>query len=187
MAVSMDRVRVVWSGFAGSPGLSTFYVTSAVSAVPVIHTFFDAIKAALPTEVAIQVQGDGDTLQDTDGRLLGSFSVAAPAVVAGTGSSGFSAASGSCVDWVTNSVAVRRRVMGRTFLVPLATGAYNSDGQLLPTLRTTLATAASSMISGNPGMFFCWHRPKGASPGAAEVVTGARVPSKVAVLRSRRD
>lgn len=118
MAVTMGRIRVSWTGFPGAPGVNTFYATDPLSAVGPLHTFYDAIKTLLPANVTIQVPGDGDEINDANGALVGTWTTTAPAAVVGGPGSSYSAPVGTVVDFLTNTVIGRRRVMGRSFIVP---------------------------------------------------------------------
>lgn len=190
MAV-LNRIRVSWTGFPGAPGLSTFYNVSGTAPVPVaaIRQFFQDLNAFLRSNTTITVHADGDDIDDADGTLSGSWAhTPAPAAVTGSASTGvYAAPAGAVVNWVTGGIVNGRRLRGKTFIVPLATGAFDSDGSL-GAFRTTLLTAANTLLTSAPGLAV-WHRPSapGAVDGSSALITSASVPDLVAVLRSRRD
>ena len=70
------RMRCEWggSGVTG-PGLTTFYFDQAGSGFPAdVRTFFEAIKANIPSNTTITVPNGGDIIEDTTGVLSGSWS-----------------------------------------------------------------------------------------------------------------
>jgi len=196
----IHRIRAVWSGAPGAPGISTFYTPAppAAADLTAIWTFFNALIAGLPNTMTIQVQGTGDTVDDGTGDLTGSWTATAPSVVTGTSASGYAAPTGSCVHWTTGSVMDGRRVKGTTFIVPTV-NQYEANGTLVGTWVTTLTTAAQTMQTALGANFMVWHRPLygprppggGSRPllraGGSANVTGVSVPDKAVVLRSRRD
>lgn len=178
----------MWSGFPGGPGVSTFYATDPLSAVGPLHTFFDAVKALLPTDVSIQVPGQGDEIDDGTGDLVGSWTTTAPAVVTGTSVAVYSAPNGMCVDWLTGAVRGKRRLQGRTFIVPVTTAHFQTNGQPDASAISTVQTAGNALVaSASSAGLRIWGRPNQTSAGTSSLITGARVPTFWVVLRSRRD
>lgn len=188
MSTTLGRIRVAWTGFPGGPGVSTFYATDPLSFVGPLRTFFDSIKTLLPTDVTIQVPGAGDMVDDGTGNLIGSWTTATPAAVVGTSVAVYAAPNGLCVDWLTGTVRGKRRMQGRTFVVPVTTAFMQSDGQPSSAARTTLGNAGTTLVgSASTAGWRIWGRPKVGSAGTSALVTSARVPTFWVVLRSRRD
>lgn len=200
----MLKVKARWSGFTGSPGYSVFYfrewtdgtyqptAAEATACAVKVRTLFDQLKTVLPPTVKVQVDSDVEIIEDTNGKLVDVRSATAQAVVTGTATNtAYSAASGAVLGWQTAGVRNGRRVRGRTFIVPLTAGAYDTDGTLLSTHHTTLTTAASNFVfdTADTPTFGVFQRPSapGATDGAWTFATGSRVPDTVAILRSRRD
>lgn len=198
---SIVRVKLKWTGFSGAPGYSNFFYrddasgaptqTTADDAVAKVLAFGGAVRSHLPAEVSLQIQNDVEVLEETNGQLVNVLNVTAPPSLPGEmASAPYSAASGGVVTWRTGGVLRGRRVRGRTFLVPLASAAYQNDGTIAPAVLTSLNTNFQSFISDtNSAILGVYCRPsaKGASDGAWFQVTSFSVPDKVAVLRSRRD
>jgi len=197
----MMRVKARWSGFIGSPGFSNFYFdtqdpnTFHTSAdAPIVHNkvqvFFDTLKIRLPNQVRIEVLPDVEVLAPEDGALETVYNGGGrPVIAGGQPLASYSASTGAVVTWRTAGVRNGRRVRGRTFIVPLAGGAYGQDGTLgagdqqeTVAAATTLAAPVSGLVLG------VWSRPSapGANDGAFHPVTSATVPDMAAVLRSRR-
>lgn len=184
---TIERYRVAWSGFTGSPGVSTFYYFGSVDPAGSLHAMFDAIKGRFPSTVTWSFPATGDTIDDTTGDLNGSFSSAGAASVTGTDAGVYSAASGVVIRWLTGTIVGGHRVRGHTFLVPLAGSAYQGDGSISTTPLGDIQTAVNTYLATTAGLAqVIWRRP-GAPGGAGHVaVTGAIVPDLAAVLRSRR-
>lgn len=186
----LERVRAVWSGFPGGPGVSTFYVADAITQLPRIRTFFDGIKGILPTDVTVSFPNTGDRIDEVDGSLAGSWTAGStPANVVGTAAVVYGAPMGLMVNWRTSGIVSGRRLRGRTFIVPAA-GLESSTGAPTTTGLTTLSTAADTLIGATFDQIKIWSRPRTLPTprsGSSAFVTGKTVPAKFVVMRSRRD
>lgn len=180
-----------WTGFNGAPGYSNFYAAPDVDESnwgAATQAFFTAIKPTLPQVVTIQSTGVIDELDESTGALTGSAAIGSlPAIVGDVGGA-YSGPTGAVVSWLTAGIVNKRRVRGRTFIVPLAAGVYDSDGTINVAPLTVIRDAADNYTLAMLGTQVVWHRPSGSPPGggSAHVVTGATVPDLAAVLRSRR-
>lgn len=195
------QVTLKWSGFQGAPGYSNFYYMStgdftpsqatADAAADAVSNLGAYIRTYLPIEASMQVQTDVVELEAQDGKMSNIWSVAAKPVLQGEKASApYSAASGMVINWRTAGVRNGRRVRGRTFVVPLANAAYESNGTLAPTVISSLNTNIATLLAAQPtATLGVWSRPsaKGATDGSWHSVSGFNIPDKVAVLRSRRD
>lgn len=199
---SILRVRAQWSGFQGAPGFNLFHfgafdsegfvAADSQSAVDRTRTFFNSIANSLPSQVSITVLGDVDVLEPGSGSLQEVHSVTAPAVVTGTAIStaAFASAVGAVIGWRTNQVRNGRRIRGRSFMVPLTSGAFETNGTLNSSHITSIGAAASTLrtSTGNAHLGV-WARPTapGATDGEWAIASAHTVPDMGAVLRSRRD
>ena len=181
------RIRSTWQNWPGAPGITDFYTNDLTVAtyVPVVRSFWDAIKALLPNGISIQVSGAADEINEVNGQLVGSQSTTTPAAVLGTAAGAYAGASGAVVNWNTSGVISGKRVRGKTFLVPLV-GVNDTSGSLTTGTITSLQTAAAGLITGFGGTLVVFARPREFTGGQAHVVTSASVPDLAAVLRSRR-
>ena len=196
---SIHRVRVGWTGFPGGPGVSTFYTLDTAGFLDDLYTFFYALRGAIPTSVTIQIEGTGDTITDTTGELVSGWTEDAPAAIDCNNSNTYAAPSGAVVDWLTSAVLDGRRLRGRTFLVPVAADAYETNGTLHPDFIAMLQGVSDAFVAAQSGSFVIWHRPRAAKAadgsrkavtqrdGGHSLVTAAHVPDEACVLRSRRD
>jgi hypothetical protein len=189
-SLQLARVVVDWAGSmvkGASASILYFEAGSGARDMAPIRTAFLGLAGILPTGLTITYPTAGDLVDEFTGTLLGAYSSASVAATNGSGAAASAAGVGACVTWQTGQVVAGRRLRGRTFLVPLSSGAYDVDGTLTTTAKNTIQTFADAM---NAIPEFCvWHRPsgKGASDGASRLVSGVTVKDKVAILTSRRD
>lgn len=162
--------------------------------VDAIRVFFQALIALLPNGLTIQVPAVGDTVDDATGTVIGTWGVGTPpAVVTGTSASVYAGQSGAVVHWLTTGLANGKRVRGRTYLVPLSTAAYDTQGSIATAALATIGGAAAALVVTLGGNLKVWHRPSapGAPPpapftGQSFGVVATRVPDLCVTLRSRR-
>lgn len=192
--MTIQRVRVVMSNWAGAPGYINFYETSAVVDHTPYRTFFNSLITLFPAGLTFTFPGSGDIINEGTGNIVGAWTVAAPAPVVGTNASVYAGGAGAVVDWLTSGVVAGRRPMGRTFLVPIGSNMLDTNGSLAGTTITTILNAATAMIASLGPTFLVWSRPFPGGPGGdppsrlgtVNPVTSARVPDLAATLRSRR-
>ena len=174
--------------FGGTPPT----VSDAQAAVDRVYAFFNAIKALVPQQVSIQVQGEVEAIEETDGVLQDVLVATTPAAIVGTAlvSNPYAAAVGAVVSWRTGVVRNGRRIRGRNFLVPLTSTAFDNTGTLTSSALTTLNTAATALRDTTSiADLGIYARPTaaGATDGLWALVTGHQIPDMGSILRSRRD
>lgn len=194
--MTLLRVKTEWTGFTGAPGYTVMHFNGSDEAAgsspdqchEAVHTFFTAIASRLPGVVRLRVDPNVERLDEASGEIVAFELATDRPVISGTTTGNFSSATGACITWMTAGVRNGRRIRGRTFLVPLASAAYDTDGTLNPTARTNIETAAQA-LNDDFGGLVVFSRPSGpgATDGQAALVTGVRVTDKTAILRSRRD
>jgi len=182
----MNRVRCLWQGWPGSPGYTNLYVGTGVINQTEIRTFFNAMVALLPSGLTIQVPNTGDVVDEATGTITGAWTGAANTVVTGTSATVYAGSAGACVNWRTSALIAGRRPIGRTFLVPLASAAFQNDGSIATASLSTIQTAATALITNLAGELKVWSRPRPAIAGANVTVTSSNVPDLAVVLRTRR-
>lgn len=186
--MSHTVVLAVWSGTAGLPGYSRFKFEGALTAAEAgaaatrVKGMFQTMAGLIPTAVTITLQPTAQVFSE-QGVLEAEFGIPAPTAMGGSAAGTFAAPAGACINWKTGLVFGGRKIKGRTFIVPLASSAYEADGTLVGTARTTVNDAANGLISGTPKPVIA--AASGGS-GYAAVITTAAVSDRVAVLRSRR-
>lgn len=196
-SLQLARVVADWSGsMVRGASASVLFFESGTGAVdlPGIRACFASAALALPTGLTITLPTSGDLVDEFTGTLLGGWSAAGVSPVTGSSGTKSAAGVGACATWQTGMVVAGKRLRGRTFLVPLATDAYDTDGTLLASYAAYLKSFADGMAA--LPAFCVWHRPTytGTGPGrvnngdgASRLVSSGAVKDKVAVLTSRRD
>lgn len=196
--MTMSRVRTVFNGWTGAPGLMTHYFArigswDAAAAQLAIDRVRDALEAAVgiyPSGVTWSVESLVDEFEQSTGELLGTHSGLARAGV-GVGSPEISPpANQVCVSWKSDGIANGHRVRGRTFLGPVAANAVEANGT--PKADCVARAVAFGVAMRNAGLsdvrHVIWHRPTpGGSNGSHHDVVDSTVRDIFAVLRSRRD
>lgn len=196
--MTIAKFTTRWDGWTGGPGYTNWYVggnpdsSQTDGAAAAIKTFLEAVKGYLPTSILISFIPTVQIIAEADGSLAEQRNIATlPAVVTATGTGTFSAPAGVCVTWRTMTSTGRRLLMGRTFLVPMAGSAAQTDGTLAVAAQSAIVTAGNAYVnrlaSGTPGRPVVWRRPKAGASGFNGEVVNCTVTDKVAVLRSRRD
>ena len=110
----------------------------------------------------------------------------APANVTSTVGTACAAPAGLRIEWRTSAIVNGRRLRGRTFIVPLPTSVYESNGTILAATLATFATAANAyrdagvFSQSQPSIYSRTH-------GVQADITSVIVPDEVSILRSRRD
>lgn len=188
----LHRMRVSWSG-AGvvGPGVSTFFVDPAVQefSPAAFNTFFTAIQGKFPNVITWQIPNNGDSIEETTGALLGTWSAGSASTVNGTATgANFAEGVGARIKWGTGTIVNKRRLHGSTFLVPLAASNFQSSGVLDPATATVFANAAAALRDAHAGALSVWHRPHkgGGTNGAHGPITTVTVPTSVSWLKTRR-
>jgi len=185
---SISRIQVAWTGSSVTGGgLSTFYTMTHSSVLTSsVAAFFNAIKAVLPSTTDIVVPGNGDTFDETNGQLNGTWSTGASTSLSGTGSGSYARGVGARVAWRTGTIRGGRRVRGSTFIAPIIVASYETDGSLQASTVTTIETAANGLITALSGDLIIWSRPRPGLAGVGVPADSALVPDQVSWLRSRR-
>jgi hypothetical protein len=193
--MTIHRVNSAWQNFPGAPGVTTMYFAGAPTQAEIdgIRAFYLALVAILPTGLTIQVPSTGDSIDETDGSITGTWSVATtPAVVTGTAAGTYAGMAGAVIHWLTAGVVNSRRVRGRSFLVPLIAAAFDASGSLSATTITTITNAGNALLTATDTLAV-WARPFDGTVsdpdprlGSSHFVTSIRVPDLAIALRSRR-
>lgn len=183
-------ITATWLGIPGAPGYSKFRFSGnlssgeATAAAGRVSTMFSSIRGLLPATCSVNFAAVAQVF-DFDSQLVSEVALdPPPTAVLGQAVGNYSGATGAVINWVTSTIAQGRRVRGRTFIVPLAAG-FDTSGSLGATTITAIQGAAQTLAEGSPGLVIV-KRPPGAVVGEYGV-TGASVPDRAAILRSRRD
>lgn len=206
------RVRTVFTYGAGSPGLMTNYFNhssnspNSEAAQNAVNRVRDGLLASpnlWPTTFSWLVQGDVDIIEDTTGNVDNSYGVT-QATGAGTSTNGLGPLPvGLLLRARTNTFVSGRRLMGRTFLVPVQSALTAAPVPSSGTRDAVVLMGTELSDAGATGVDpVVWSRPRPATevgPGRpagparaardgshAEVVSWD-CPAQYVVLTSRRD
>lgn len=193
------RVHSVLSYGTGSPGLTTFYflpgtaggvTADAVDVVGRVQDFWTAFSGYLKTTFSVEVQGEVDVIEASDGALTGFLDGGASVVMAGgSAAENLPIAAMMLLQHLTGDIHDGRRVRGRSYIGPVVDSA-NDSGVPISGARTQLLTAAAALDSGaTASVQVVWSRPDSpiGDPGFHSEVTSHGVATYFSVLRSRRD
>lgn len=189
------RVRTVWTGFPGAPGYTNMFFdaasgdnAAATAAADVVTLFWQSLTTQFPSDVRWQVQSEVPLVDVASGQMVDQLTADTQPAVAGNGATQYSAPTGGIVDWVTSVFSNGRKIVGRTYLVPLGGNMYDGVGSLIPGALDAINQAAAALASTTPTSMMVYSRPTAGRPiGQANAVTSVRVPDRACVLRSRRD
>lgn len=196
----LARVTINWTGFPGAPGYTNLYFAPAAggtvnqavvdAAAAKAHNWLTAWISTIPPVATVTVDPTVETIAYENGELTGFWAATPGAGRVGTGASTYSAPAGACVSWYTAGIRNGRKIRGRSFMVPLATTAYDTTGTLDATRLTSWKTATTTLIANtDAAKLAVWSRPSssGATDGIAYDVISYQIPDKSAILTSRRD
>lgn len=168
------------------PSVSTFFFSSSATGfVADLATFYDTLKARLPSTLSVDIPASGDTIDEVTGSLTGTWTDGTDTVVGGTGSAVFALGVGVRVVWLTNGINNGRRIRGTTFMVPVDATVFSTDGTM-GTPRSEFISAAAALVTATSGDMRIWTRPVNGAGGGSVSVIGSTVPDTPTTLRSRR-
>ena len=185
---NLARVRTSWAGTAVTGGgVSTFYFAEAHSGfVADVTAMWTAMVLRLVTGMVLTTENTGDLIDIATGEISGSWTDGTTSNVATTGTGVYAAGVGARIRWATSGITNGRRVRGSTFIVPLTSGDYDSNGTIGGAALTAIGNGAGALFTGSEGNLRIYTRPVAGRAGAAHPVVGYTTPDKVSWLRSRR-
>lgn len=191
---TISRVRTTWSGFAGAPGYTAMWCTSGAeqTLMDAQRAFFNSIKALFCTPVGFAWSPGDITVDVATGAVNGFYGgKTPPAGVSGTaGTLAYAAGVGVRVAWTTSTLRGSRRMQGSSILVPVAPGAFATDGTIDNANLATIQTAANTLVSTMGTNLLVFGRPTvlpRVQVGTTAIVNGAIVRDYATLRRSRRD
>lgn len=188
MSTDLARLQVQLSGVpVVGPSVMTFYSSGAGVGLPAgVKAFISSFATAAPSSLTFTVPNGGDLVNDADGTINGSWTASGGGDVSGSNNTGFTLGSGLRVEWRTGSIVRGRHVRGRTFIVPMGAGIFDSSGRVSTTFTSAMLGYATTLITQQAGALCIWTRPSPKGPGTHSAVTQAVVPTVPTALRSRR-
>jgi hypothetical protein len=169
------------------PSVTTFYAQDDVVDWPgKVRAFLEGCAGTLVSGTTWSVPNGGDIIDPENGKLTGVWtSGAVPAPVVGASAGTYAQGVGAQVRWRTTGIVAGRRVVGSTFIVPLTSGAFETNGTLLAAVVTASNSAAAAYISSTAGAVI-WSRPTPDRVGSQHLITSGFMPDRTSWLRTRR-
>jgi hypothetical protein len=182
----IDRLQVGFTGGTIGSGVATHYAVAGMDHQEDFAAFWNTMKGTMPSGVFINVPTEGDTIEVETGQLQSVWSGGVAANYNGAANTPYAAGVGACVTWLTAGIVNGHKVRGRTFVVPLLSSAYDTDGTIASDWLSNIRGAASALIAACGEDFVIYHRAVDGDGGSAHPVVGYRVADRVATLKSRR-
>lgn len=185
---TLERVRTVFTGVAGTPWYSNMYFDNGVGEaglyVEFVLDFWTTVANSIYSSVDFVVEDAVVIIEDTTGEIVG----------AGTGEGGGGSGQSGMdpvpyatqlqINWLTGVYLGGRQLRGKTYVPGLTESSYTL-GLVSAGARTIVQGAADELIgSGGANGAFRVYSP---TRGTSAVIDSATIPNKPAVLRSRRD
>lgn len=200
------RFKVDLGNFGdGSPGVIILHSTTGLednltdigNFMSQIKNGFDTVKGHIVPGMTVTVNSEVTKHDVETGRLLNVFVVTPPAAVVGAGNtSGVSRATQAVCRHNTDAITDRgKRLIGRSYVGPISSGAMDTGGHISPTAQTAFSAMWAGMqdVAGTLRLIV-WHRPledhtngEVISPGSFGHVQNTVCLTKPGVLRGRRD
>lgn len=180
-----------WIGGRIGAGATVFHFQSIASGTAAqglanaTRALMLAVAGNIPNDVSISFDSEVRELAN-DGTLLAAYPVSAPVQVTGAGSTVYANGTGVLVRHSTAAVIAGRRLIGRTFIVPMTASVFDTNGDVAAATQTTLNNAFTSFrtAAASAGADFAvWSR---ANAATAPVVTSV-TQSRPTTLRTRND
>lgn len=195
---TINRVKLIWSGFTGAPGVSVLYTLDPNLLMTNIRAAIFDHAGSFPLNVNMAFEGFGDVINDATGEITGAWAAMPPAIVLGTQAGPYSAPSGLVVTEHTTGIVHGHKVRGRMFLVPLSGDSYDATGDLSEAVRGGFEDRFNTAVVALGLNWLVWSRPVTAKEfaknpkvpvraGSSYPVTRVTVGRRPAVLKSRRD
>lgn len=182
---------VQWSGARIGSGASVMHAGTdepstilAQAFAAKVNTFFGAIAKYLPNVITIQFPNEVKVFEG-NGTLIGVETITAPPQVNATGTAPFINGAGGCVRWNTGAVAGGRRIVGRTFIVPMVSDAFQT-GNTKATTQGDFNTAINGYLANSTGVDLrpaVWAK----SQSLAYPITSGALLNRPSTLRTRND
>jgi hypothetical protein len=182
--VDLNKVVVSLTGLRGLPGISTFYFQGILPTdIAALKTFWTSVASIMPAPMSVTIPHSGLTISEATGQPIGSWGVTGTDdIVPATGPGAYAAPCGAVVHWKTALYLHGRLLRGKTFLVPLTNGQYDSDGNIVTGALTILRNAATAFTTGGNT-----HTVYSTKWRSSSLVVSATVPDMAVILTSRRD
>lgn len=188
---NMFQIRTITNGFTGAPGYTQHYFDAsgetlgAQAASDAVRTFWESVAVQMPTSWIYSIEADVSVLDDSTGDLVDIESTTPLTQSVFGDAAAYAGGVGAVTKWVCNEVHGSKRLVGRTFVVPLNSTKYDSTGTIVASALTAIRNAAAALAA--QADFGVWGRPVGGANGLFGKAVASNVRDHVAWLSSRRD
>jgi len=195
------RAKIAWTIPGAGTSHSVFHFTTSSESTPTqadaddvatkLGTFKTSLRNHIPGTVSLQRLSDVEEINENTGKLIGVWGTSSDTAATGAlpSTEKWAAPVGAVISWSTAGIRNNRRVRGRTFLVPLGSSVFDTDGTIASTPYNGINALAAALRGGaSSTQFAIYARPTApeATDGEAWPVLAHRVPDMAAVLTSRR-
>lgn len=185
--VLMNRVRVVWTGVAGTPWYSNYYtIAGAISpstAHAAVNSLQSSLKALYVPALTATIEGDIAQVESSTNEIVGVVTVPATGQTGTASGTMLPRQTQALVRLLTGAFSGGRQVRGRVFVPGLAVGAIGATGQVASGTLAALNTAYATYLSAlGPGAVVFSRK-----NGTAVPIIAASTWGEFATMRSRRD
>jgi hypothetical protein len=167
--------------------VSTLYCSDTSTFIAPLHAFYTSMATILPTDVTVQVETTGDTIDATSDALVGGWSETPVSAISGAISTGYAAPVGVSALWETGTIINSHHLRGRTYFVPCAGSLFDTSGKPDPSVAVTIQGFIDAFVAAAGPNFVVHSRKTLAHAGGFSAVTSGLLSPKASVLRSRRD
>lgn len=200
----VSAVTATWNFGAGSPGITRLWFqelldsTARQAAVDSVRELLTGFTTVLRTDWSIQVEQTVQNFSLDTGKLTGEAMAGAkpPAILgASAATTNYAGGVGGRILWRTGVVIDGRKVVGRTFVVPLV-GAAGTDGLIFTGLVTSVGLKTAAYVAQPSARPVVWHKrftapiepgePPVYAGGNAVPINSGALQRTVSSLRSRR-
>lgn len=180
------RIRVVWTGVAGTPAYTNLYFNNSGPSPQALATEVRAALALLAPVVTAAatatIEEDVALIDSVTGEIQGVAVIDTSPVSMSAAGEMLPRATNGLVHLLTNAYVGGRQLRGRVF-IPYPVEAANDGGQTATTYRASIGNALNPLRVNTLGAWVVWSR----KTGAIAPIETLPVWSQFAVLRSRRD
>lgn len=188
VVTSRWTIAGVQRGYTRIKYLGELTTSECSTAVGKNKSFFEGLVSYLPANVSVAHDSLCEHYDDFGEKQDVVTAGTGQANSVGTGAGAYPNGAGAWINWVASQFVAGRRVVGRTFLVPLYTSAYQNDGTLAAAFVTALQGLGTTLITGFPNVVIRYDRTdkKGTRFQGTSTVQAVNVKDKAGILRSRR-
>jgi len=145
------------------------------------------LSTYIPAIVALDVETEGSVLDPLTGDMVSMWSDPVVQHAQGLGAGVYAAPAGILANWYTGTVLNGHILRGKTYIVPIVGGVFQTDGSIENAILESLRTVVDTFVTATAGAAVVWSRPTPVHAGGFSAITAGDIPDKCVILTSRRD